>query len=92
LLQKGSPPWSSLFVDASVGTARVAESSTSAPTVTADKFAVARRVAISTAGLNAVRRIAVTRTNPKADVLIANVKKPTVYVRPWLERGSRRKK
>ena len=91
-LQKGSPPWSSLFVDVSVGTARVSESSTSAPTVTADKFAVGRRVAISTAGLNAMRRIAITRTNPKADVLIASVRKPTAYVRPWLERGSRRKK
>ena len=92
LLQKGSPPWSWLFVDASVGTARVAESSTSVPTVTADKFAVGRGVVISTAGLNAVRRIAVTRTSSKADLLIANVKKPTAYVRPWLERGSRRKK
>jgi hypothetical protein len=39
-----------------------------------------------------VRRIAVTRTSSKADLLIANVKKPTAYVRPWLERGSRRKK
>jgi hypothetical protein len=91
LLQKGWPPWSLLFVDASVSTARVAESSTSVPTATEDKFAVARRVVITTAGINAMRRTVITRTRSKADLLIAIVKKPTACVRPWLERGSRKK-
>jgi hypothetical protein len=92
LLQKGWPPWSWLFVDVSVSTPPVAESSTSASTATVDKFAVGRGVVITTAGLNAVRRTAVTRANPKANVLVASVKQPTAYVRPWLERGSRQKK
>jgi ADP-glucose pyrophosphorylase len=63
LVQKGSPSWSSLFVDGCVATAPVAESSICAPNATADKFAVVRRVVISTAELNAMRRIAITRTN-----------------------------
>ena len=91
-LQKGWPPWSSLYVDVSASTPRVAESSISASSVTADKYAVGKRVVISTAGLNAMRRIAITRTNPQAGVLIASVRKPTATVRPWLERGFRRKK
>ena len=89
LPREGWPPWFSSFVDASVATPPVAESSISAPTVTADKFAVARRVVTSTAGLNAMRRSAITRTRSKADWLIASVRQPTAYVRPWLERGSR---
>jgi len=80
---KGSPPWSSLFVDASVGTPRVAESSTSASTATADKFAAEKRVVTGTAGLNAMRQTVSTRISSKADLLIASDKRPTANVRLW---------
>lgn len=87
LPQKGLPPWSSLFVEVSVGMPPVGESSTSASTATADKFAVARCVGlgITTAGRNAIRPTVFTRTSSKADWLIASVKKPTADVSAWLE-------
>jgi predicted protein tyrosine phosphatase len=78
-----------LFVAACAATPPVVESSISVPTATEAKFAVVRRVDISTAGLNAVSRTAVTRANLKANELVASVKQLIAYVRPWLEQGSR---
>ena len=92
LPQKGLPPWSSLFVDVSVGIPPVAESSTSVPTATADKFAVARCAGITTAGSNAMRLTAITKTRSKAGWLIASVKQPTSNVSDWLETTPRCRK
>lgn len=90
--RKGSLFWSFMFVAACAATPPVAESSTSAPTATVAKFAVARGVAITTGGSNAVRPTVVTRAHSKADWLIASVREPTADVSFWLEAIARCRK
>jgi len=83
--QKGLPPWSSMFGEVFVGIPAAGESSTSASTATADKFAVPKSVGITTGGINAMKPTAVTKISAKAGWLITSVNKPTVNVSAWLE-------
>ncbi len=83
---KGLPLWSSMFVEVSVGIPAAGESSTSASTATADKFAVPRCVGITTGGFNAMKPAAVTKIRAKAAWPITSVNEPTVDVSAWLER------